>query len=588
MAELSVSRKSIAELLSFNDSQSRGKQYIIPEYQRPYRWDVEKCETLWTDLANFYEECKLNDNTNAEYFLGTIVTCVDDTDKMKINVIDGQQRITSLYLLLRAFYTKLEELKVSNPNDPKISGLMSSLEPCIWNVDWITKQVIDKNNIHIHSLVASASDNDVFHSILALGQRPKPIKFQARQPVYATNYETNYIFFLDKYNEFINDHPMDWHGFCACIITRCIVLPIECVNLDSALTIFGTLNDRGLPLSDSDIFKSELYKLFSSPLEKETFTTEWTSIEDSLTSVNLSVDDIFRYYTHVIRGNQQDESKEIGLRRFYAGRDNKYKLFENPNFFKDIKELTYFWIDIHSTDFDAQTSYCSVDARKYIQCLLAYPNDYWRYALTVFFIKHRYDNDFKNQVAIFLRRLTAFMFARFIQKPTVNAVKSHVFHSCVEIAQNGNATLKMDIPEQFEDVVSSFGQSKMTKALLILNAYLFEGQKNLLPRVLDIEHIFPQKWQNTNYNGWNQVEAQVHLNMLGNKVVLEKKLNIQAGNGYFGQKKIRYSQSAIAEVQGLANFPSQDWQKEDIERRNEVVVKRLCDFFRENLMNKYL
>lgn len=55
-----------------------------------------------------------------------------------------------------------------------------------------------------------------------------------------------------------------------------------------------------------------------------------------------------------------------------------------------------------------------------------------------------------------------------------------------------------------------------------------------------MEHIFPQKWQNTNYNGWTREDAKEYLEQIGNKMWLEKKINIQAGNGYFGRKKEKY------------------------------------------------
>ena len=138
MAELQISKKSIQELLSLSDSNNRGKIYIIPEYQRPYKWDVEKCETLWIDLTNFYETHK--NHNNKEYFLGTIVTCAEENDKTNIDVIDGQQRLTSFYLLLRAIYAKLEAMLVASPDDEEIIGLMSSIAPCIWNVNNITRK----------------------------------------------------------------------------------------------------------------------------------------------------------------------------------------------------------------------------------------------------------------------------------------------------------------------------------------------------------------------------------------------------------------------------------------------------------------
>ena len=70
MAEFSVSGKNIAKLFS----EMRNKKYVIPEYQRPYDWDLEKCETLWNDITSFFEE----KSPEQEYFLGTIVSCKNE------------------------------------------------------------------------------------------------------------------------------------------------------------------------------------------------------------------------------------------------------------------------------------------------------------------------------------------------------------------------------------------------------------------------------------------------------------------------------------------------------------------------------
>lgn len=53
MAELSVSRKTIESLLGDNAIQNR--KFIIPDYQRPYKWDRERCETLWNDIIDFHK-----------------------------------------------------------------------------------------------------------------------------------------------------------------------------------------------------------------------------------------------------------------------------------------------------------------------------------------------------------------------------------------------------------------------------------------------------------------------------------------------------------------------------------------------------
>ena len=79
--------------------------------------------------------------------------------------------------------------------------------------------------------------------------------------------------------------------------------------------------------------------------------------------------------------------------------------------------------------------------------------------------------------------------------------------------------------------------------------------------------------------------ADEYLEKFGNKVAIEKKVNIQAGNGYFGKKKGKYSNSKIAEVIYLSNYSKNDWVKDDIEERDNNFMTVLLNFFKDNLVS---
>lgn len=117
-----------------------------------------------------------------------------------------------------------------------------------------------------------------------------------------------------------------------------------------------------------------------------------------------------------------------------------------------------------------------------------------------------------------------------------------------------------------------------------MDAYLNSKQVELIPETFEIEHIFPKKWQDTNYYGWNYDDAALYLDRFGNKIVFEKKLNIQAGNGYFGVKKQKYSLSKIACVNDLSIYYKNDWVKEDIEERELKFKENLLSFFKQQLI----
>lgn len=562
MAELHVSKKTIGKLFS----EMQNKKFVIPDYQRPYKWNIEKCETLWNDIENF---AQTDAKSGADYFLGTIVSYVNQDKNQEI--IDGQQRITSFMLMLRAFFRKLENMT----EDEDVKGLKNQLAPCIWDINRISQKVSDKTKIHIESLVATEEDNETFHKILETGTANEDAK---------DNYSRNFKFFKERCDNYAKDKPMQWKELCVTILQKCIILPIECDAQDTALTIFSTLNDRGLPLADSDIFKAQLYRNSGSEEKKKAFTEQWKDLTQICKQGDLSIDDVFRYYSHILRARNNDKSKEVGLRKFYAA--EQYKRLREENMMSEIMPLAEFWryanLEVRP---DVEVKYdISVEARKYLHCLNSYPNEYWKYATSVFFMKNRESETFEQDFIKFLKELVSFLFAKFIERPTVNAIKDDIYASCISINTNNKLRVRV-IPteELLRQQIAAFGSSRLSRALLLLDAYLNPQQTGKIKEPFDIEHIFPKKWQNTNYNGWTFEDATAYLDRFGNKIVFEKKLNIQAGNNYFGKKKEKYSESKIATVLELSKYPKNDWVKEDIEEREKRFTNSIICFLKENL-----
>lgn len=562
MPELQVSKKSISKLFS----EMQNKKFIIPDFQRPYKWNEEKCETLWNDIENF---TMTDGKDGSDYFLGTIVSYINEEKNQEI--IDGQQRITSFFLLLRAFFRKLEVMV----EDEDVAGLKNQLAPCIWDINPISQKVSDTTKIHIESLVATEEDNETFHNILRTGIASENA---------TDNYSVNYRFFKKQCDEYAEMNPMQWKQLCITILQKCIILPIECDTPETALTIFSTLNDRGLPLADSDIFKAQIYRNLETELKRKEFTNTWKELTQICKQGWLSIDDVFRYYSHVLRGRNNDKSKEVGLRKFYA--EDKYQRLKDDSLIEEVMALANFWRYINvGIEPDNEINYViSKEARKYLHCLKCYPNEFWKYPTSVFFMKNQNSKTFDADFIAMLKRLVAFLFAKFIDAPSVNAIKDDIYSSCISINNQNEFNFKIVINEELlNQQIDGHSSSRISRALLLLDAYLNPNQIELIPETFDIEHIFPKKWQDTNYNGWNFDDAITYLDRFGNKIPFEKKLNIQAGNGYFGVKKERYRVSTIAEVIALSNYYKNDWVKEDIEERETSFKENLITFFKEEL-----
>lgn len=115
--------------------------------------------------------------------------------------------------------------------------------------------------------------------------------------------------------------------------------------------------------------------------------------------------------------------------------------------------------------------------------------------------------------------------------------------------------------------------------ILKLLAYQEENQKDMLPGYWEIEHIFPQTWD-TKYFNINEDDANDKLEHIGNKLPLEKKLNISASNNYFNKKKEKYKESGIAICEKLGNSSLTEWSLDNIAKNDERICSQIKDLFK--------
>ncbi|MCR5164770.1 MAG: DUF262 domain-containing HNH endonuclease family protein [Thermoguttaceae bacterium] len=575
MPELKVSRKSILQFLSEKTPEEDHPRFIIPDYQRPYRWDEEKCETLWDDFYSFYQGMEKQD----VYFLGSIVTCrIPDGEGQE--VIDGQQRITTILLLLVACYRYITSMDI----DEDIRGLKQAIERCLWEVDEYTLRV-NQNEIYVTSEVIN-EDNESLCNILTDSNYADK-----------SQHYSNYQFFQKKLHQLADANPNKLIKFCMAFLTRCVIFPIECSSQDSALTIFSTLNNRGLPLADSDIFKAHIYHSKSTPEEQTLFTTQWKELNSVLDDEkDLSIDDLFRFYSHFIRAKNGDHDREVGMRVFYTQKFDKKdytEVLKEPITMINLKRLADFWKSV----LRREDVFLDIEAKKYLHCLTCYPNEYWKYITSVLILtiyeqktgedEAQVQNKIKQVLPAFLKKLTAFLVSRFVFKPTVNSIKDGVFNAYCRVylgeeLQFENPIKKEELQALMQKAARS--ASKISRSLILLHAYLQDGQ-GLIPETFQIEHIMPRKWQNTNYNGWSyEDEAKEYLELFGNKSPIESKLNIQAGNAYFGRKKKEYQKSVVQELKAIGEDKSlTDWAKDEILARDQRFTQTIGHFFETQL-----
>jgi hypothetical protein len=400
------------------------------------------------------------------------------------------------------------------------------------------------------------------------------------------NYSVNYRLFQEKCESFAAENTLHWKKLCLTFLLNCIILPINCDSQSTALTIFSTLNDRGEKLEDSDIFKAKLYVKFDNMGERKDFIDKWKRLSSICKEAGIDIDNVFRYYMHVLRARNGIRAKEKALRDFYA--EDQYKILNDDNLLNEILLLADFWVNVNSnTDFATANNYhITIRNRQLMHCLTLYPNEFWKYILSVFFLKNNHLIDFNERLEFFLKNIIAYLFVKFIEKPTVNAIKDTIFDGCISIERTSEANIKYKFDKTMISTRFSGLGDKITKAILMLEAYLNPNQNNIITDKIHVEHILPKKWLKANYQGWEKDDAESFIEKIGNKIIFEGKLNIEAGNGYFGKKKAKYAVSNIAVVKDLSRFDKEDWAKEEIMEREDYLINQvLSPFFENNLKN---
>lgn len=579
MSKLNVDQKTI--MLLFSDKKS---DFLIPDYQRPYAWEETQCQTLWDDIFSFAfpdNDCDKFDS-NDEYFLGSIVTFENGNNKKE--VIDGQQRLTTLMLLLRAFYAKF-----GNMQDEKSKSTQKRISQCLWKTNEFGEA--NMNVLKIDSEVATDNDKDEFLDILKTGFVDKEQK---------SNYAKNYRFFQERIDKFLNEYPSYFAYLPARILGNCILLPVEAESQDTALRIFSTLNDRGLPLSDADIFKAQFYKHYGAKNEKALFIGQWKELEEICGKIfrpqtGTPMDELFTRYMYFIRAQKGIKSSTTeALRKFYEKDD--YSILKRDDTLPNLKILVNFWNDVYAQNSDRFSS----NILKKLFVLHYAPNGMWNYFLSVYFLQNKDDKEQLEEKKLeeFLTKTIAFIWAYSFTNPGVNALRTPVYAEMLNIVTDKTvhfADFKFD-ENTLETAIYNFefkNGRPITKSMLTWWAFTDESQSlPLLSSSFEIEHIFAKKRQENDKSLTNIR----NLESLGNKALLEEKINIRASDYRFSDK-IKYYQgfmtdkgqvkqgTIIEELQKMLMTYS-DFKEQDIENRNKDIIKGFIDFLKDNELIK--
>jgi uncharacterized protein with ParB-like and HNH nuclease domain len=284
--------------------------FNIPLYQRPYSWTTEQAGELVDDLISFIgSDTSVSIDNISPYFLGSIVL-IKDEGLPDGEVVDGQQRLTTLTILLSALRHTITTAKFASAMTDYLYEEGNPLE----------------GNPNRYRLTLRERDADFFRThIQDEGEIVKLKSLDAGQLSDSRqNIRGNALLYLDLLEKLPDEQRVRLAQF---IVKNCLLVVVSTPDLDSAYRIFSILNDRGMDLSHSDILKSEIIGQIP-PGEQENYNESWEDAEEQLGRDAFS--DLFGHIRMIYRKQKGRESVLKEFREHVVkGVNNSKKLIDD-------------------------------------------------------------------------------------------------------------------------------------------------------------------------------------------------------------------------------------------------------------------
>lgn len=538
--------------------------FSIPPYQRPYSWTTEHAELLLDDLLTFVTEDDTPVQDIQPYFLGSIVLIKQDAPESE--VVDGQQRLTTLTILLATMRSAVND-----------SDLRKAIEKYLYEEGKLIEGVSDR-----YRLVQRQRDEAFFREHIQTfdGMQQVGKLNEAQLSDAQKNLRANALLYLERLAKLTPDVVRRLAVF---LITRCYLIVVSTPNLDSAYRIFSILNDRGMDLSHTDILKAETIGGIDET-KRDEYTEKWEDLED-----HLGRDRFQDLFAHVRMIYTKVKPRETLLAEF---RKN-VKPTEAPQHFIDniLNPYARSYGDIINADYKSGGNAEQVNAM--LRWLNRIDNADWLPPAILFYAGNR--NNHAELVRFFtdLERLAAGMM---IERANVNK-RMERYGKLLAAIEDGDDLYAPDSPMQLTEDEKAIIRRQLNGdiynlynvpryVLLRLNDSFGDGAASYNYTYISIEHVLPQnpdpssEWV-TLFPNQEQRERLTH--RLGNLVLLTRRKNSQARNYDFAKKKDNYFSTAS----GITSFPltvqvlgQPTWTPDVIEQRQVALMERLQDIWR--------
>ncbi|MBN3041868.1 DUF262 domain-containing protein [Pectobacterium brasiliense] len=568
--ELHAYTRTILELLSVN------RKYIVPRFQREYSWTKEQINELWLDIISNINCIDDNGYEHSEYFIGSLVLIGDETGS-SMQIVDGQQRLTTLTILLSVLCEKFKETGVD------------ALATALYD-NYIAGR--DDDNIQFFKLVNETPkpffQRNIQH-ITKSGERPNSPEEKNLQMAYDELYSSMLLENIPP-NLLNQNQDSSYINLLKAIREQVLrylkVIFITVNEEDEAYTIFETLNARGMNLSYVDLIKNKIFKALNEEHPDDNAKTKWNLIKETIAS-------------RPAVGSMETFIRHWWVSRFsYVSSDKLYKSFTNKwrsgdieasVFIEQLLEDSKIYVKISSpidTDFpemEMKQIYRSLQAIKLFNITQNKP-----FILSLF--KARSNGKLKladmKRVFFIMERFHFLFNAVCSLRPSgIEGAYSKAARALIDLnatVQSNRAAIndlvstlrgrKPDL-QTFTDKFRELNfTNKETKQKRLIQ-YIFTGMEHdeitngeFFPDAITIEHVIPQSTGNISYIG-----------KIGNLLPLSKEMNERVGNRAVADKINIYRESNYFLVRSFVSdyegVHSMVWNEEKINERSAILAK---------------
>lgn len=537
--------------------------FRIPDYQRPYSWTENEALTLWDDLIEFWKDT--NGSVGKTYFAGSIVL-VKKEGSPEVDVIDGQQRLTTLSMILSvlSYYSKKLE------NDIHI---------CLWEEGIQHKNIAGKARLTLRKrdasffekYIAKGAINEFIHLDI------KQLEDDAQRLLLKNGLEI-----MRKAQLLFENDKDKADMFITTLFNRCFFVVVTTPDNESAFRVFSAMNNRGLSLMPSDIIKAHIIGAICEE-NRQYYTNKWEDIEVDLgrDAFNALLSHIRMIYTKSkLQGTLVSEFERAVYKQSKKPEDIIENIIEPyAQTYRIIKN------NIYSASEGAE------EINEILSWLNRIDDSDWISSMMCALVKYGNDSYFINEFALGLERIASYFY---LSSKTSNQRIERYAKVLTALQSDDKEKVKQTLElsqsdkDTFLDVLDSdvylMPARKRTYLLLKLDRLISDRATSYQSRLFSIEHVLPQnpkpksKW----INDWSDSEREFWIHKIANLIPLTRKKNSQAQNYDFIEKKENY----FNEKNGITTYAlatdilkENSWTPETVANRQHRLLAILSRYW---------